>query len=88
MLSVGRELNINDKRVVCRTCSWEGAGAELPAGLIPVTATPMYFYAYRCPACGGFDLARKGKLLQFRLRPTIAQDDQEATPSKSEHAMP
>lgn len=88
MLSVGRELNISNKRVVCQTCSWEGAGAEMSAGLIQVTATPIYFYVYRCPECGSFELARKGKLLQFRLRTTASQEDEEAAPFKSEHAMP
>jgi hypothetical protein len=77
MLSVGRELNISNKRVVCRTCSWEGAGAELPAGLVQIDSAPIYFYVYRCPECGSFELARKGKLLQFRPRNAVAQADEE-----------
>lgn len=88
MLSVGRELNISNKRVVCQTCSWEGPGAELPAGLIQVTAAPIYLYVYRCPECGSFELTRKGKLLQFRLRTTVAQGAGESAPSKSERTMP
>ena len=81
MLSVGRELKINDKRVVCHTCSWEGVGAELSTGLVQLTPTAIYFYVYRCPECGSFDLTRKGKLLQFQLRRTIAQETEEhATP--------
>jgi uncharacterized Zn finger protein len=86
MLSVGRELNISNKRVVCQTCSWEGPGAELSAGLIQVTAAPIYFYVYRCPECGSFELARKGTLLQFRLRSTVAQEE-ESAPSKSERTV-
>jgi hypothetical protein len=92
MLSVGRELKIHDNCVVCHTCSWEGAGAELSAGLIQVISAPIYVYVYRCPECGSFELARKGKLLQFRLRTAGAQEDtvahEEAASSKSERAMP
>ena len=81
MLSVGRELNINNKRVVCHKCSWEGVGAELSTGLIQLTPAPLYFYVYRCPGCGSFDLTRKGKLLQFRLRRPMAQEAEDnATP--------
>lgn len=88
MLSVGRELKIHDKCVVCHTCSWEGAGAELSTGLVRSTPAPIYFYIYRCPDCGSFDLTRKGKLLQFRLRTTVAREDEDVVPSKPERAMP
>jgi hypothetical protein len=88
MLSVGRELNISNKRVVCNACSWEGAGVELSAGLIQTSCAPIYFYVYRCPECASVELARKGKLLQFRLSATVAQGVKEAGSSKSEHAMP
>lgn len=90
MLSVGRELNISNKRVICRTCSWEGAGAELSAGLVQVTETPIYFYAYRCPECGSFELARKGKLLQFRARASARGDEDEASArsAQAERTMP
>jgi hypothetical protein len=74
MLSVGRELKIKDNGVVCRQCAWEGEGAELSTGLVKVTASSIYRYVYRCPACAGFDLARKGKLLQFRLPTPIAPE--------------
>jgi hypothetical protein len=87
MLSVGRELNIRNKCVVCRSCSWEGAGAELSAGLIQVTSSPIYFYVYRCPECASYELARKGKLLHFRFHATV-EEAEEAGPAKSEHAMP
>jgi predicted RNA-binding Zn-ribbon protein involved in translation (DUF1610 family) len=66
MLSVGRELNINEKAVSCRACAWEGAGVELSTGLVPVVSTAIYVYSYRCPACGSFNITRKAKLLQFR----------------------
>jgi hypothetical protein len=91
MLSVGRELKINDKRVVCRTCSWEGAGAELSTGLIRLTPAPIFFYVYRCPECGSVDLTRTGKLLQFRLRPSwaqeVAQEVDEPVSSQADQAM-
>lgn len=67
MLSVGRELNINEKAVSCRACGWEGEGVDLSTGLVPVVATAIYVYSYRCPACGSFNITRKAKLLQFRL---------------------
>jgi hypothetical protein len=86
MLSVGRELKIHDKVVICRSCSWRGVGAELSAGLIQVTSTPMFFYAYRCPACLSFDIARRGKLLPFRIRPTIALADEHGTQAAAQHA--
>lgn len=90
MLSVGRELNISNKRVVCRTCSWEGAGAELSAALVQVTSAPIYVYVYRCPTCGSFELARKGKLLQFRARAVARDDEDEASPqsAQAERTMP
>lgn len=88
MLSVGRELNIDNKPVVCRRCSWEGVGAELSAGLAQVTTAHIYFYVYRCPECHSIELARKGKLLQFRLRTPAAPDDEVAEPSRSDRAMP
>lgn len=86
MLSVGRELNIHDKSVVCRICSWEGAGSELSTGLIRLTPTPIFFYAYRCPECGSFELTRKGKLLEFRARANAREDEDEAA-GQPERAM-
>ena len=77
MLSVGRELEITDKHIVCLKCLWHGAGAELSAGLVQVTSTPMYCYAYRCPKCLSFNLTRKGKLLQFGKRAILDQEDQQ-----------
>lgn len=87
MLLVGRELNINEKVIVCQRCSWRGIGVELSTGLAQVTSMPMYFYAFRCPDCLSFDLARRGKLLPFRRRPTIADENERGTPAKSKHAM-
>ena len=88
MLSVGRELNIRNNRVLCNACLWEGAGAELSAGLIQTSCAPIYFYIYLCPECGSVELGREGKLLQFRLSATVAQGVKEAGSPKSEHAMP
>ncbi|HXG94741.1 MAG TPA: hypothetical protein VNN73_20535 [Blastocatellia bacterium] len=67
MLSIGREINISQKEVVCRKCHWEGAGSQLSIGLIEIAHTQMYLAAYRCPQCHSFDVNRKGKLLEFRL---------------------
>lgn len=68
MLSVGREINIESKHLLCRKCAWQGRGAELSTGLVRVIHTDIYVYAYRCPQCESFDLASKGKLLPFRSR--------------------
>jgi hypothetical protein len=72
MLPVGREINIQTKKLVCRVCAWEGRGAELSSGLIRISHTDIYLYAYRCPECGSFDVASKGKLLAFRSRVTLS----------------
>ena len=68
MLSVGREINIETRNLLCRKCGWQGRGAGLPAGLVRINQTEIYLYAYRCPECGSFDLASKGKVLAFRPR--------------------
>jgi len=67
MLSVGREIGIETKKLVCHQCAWEGHGSELSTGLIRISRSDIYLYAYRCPECGGFDMRAKGKLLVFRL---------------------
>ena len=85
MLSVGRELNINQKAVSCRACAWEGEGVDLSTGLALVVFTTIYVYSYRCPACGSFNIARRGKLLQFRLPFATAQANQEPGRSTSRH---
>ncbi|MEK6406733.1 MAG: hypothetical protein AABN34_07205 [Acidobacteriota bacterium] len=75
MLSVGREINIETKNLLCRKCAWQGRGVELPAGLVRINQTEIYLYAYRCPECGSFDLASKGKVLAFRPRiPSVPPD--------------
>ncbi len=75
MLSVGREINIESKNLLCRKCAWQGHGAELSTGLVRLRHSDIYVYAYRCPVCESFDLASKGKLLEFRLRLTSATPD-------------
>ena len=81
MLSVGREIKIQTKKFVCRECTWEGRGPELATGLIRISQSAIYVYAYRCPACGSFDMAAKGKLLEFRAhdvsiaRESVKRDD-------------
>lgn len=75
MLSVGREINIESKNLLCRKCAWQGHGVELPAGLVRINQTEIYLYAYRCPECGSFDLLSKGKVLAFRPRiPSVTPD--------------
>ena len=75
MLPVGREVNIQTKNLICRECDWEGRGSELSSGLIRITYTDIYLYAYRCPECRSFDVASKGKLLSFRSRVASATHD-------------
>jgi hypothetical protein len=75
MLPVGREVNIQTKNLICRECAWEGRGAELSSGLIRITYTDIYLYAHRCPECGSFDVASKGKLLSFKPRVASATRD-------------
>lgn len=75
MLSVGREINIDTKDLLCRKCAWQGRGVGLPTGLVRINQTEIYVYAYRCPECGSFDLASKGKVLVFRPRiPSVSPD--------------
>jgi predicted RNA-binding Zn-ribbon protein involved in translation (DUF1610 family) len=85
MLSVGRELNINQKAVSCRACAWEGEGVDLSTGLLPVVSLAIYVYSYRCPSCGSFNITRKAKLLQFRLPFAASHDNQEPGCSTSAH---
>ena len=73
MLSVGRETDIREKDVVCRSCSWEGIGSQLSTGLVRIENSPMFLFAYRCPACAGFELSRKGKLLAFSPQDFVKQ---------------
>jgi DNA-directed RNA polymerase subunit RPC12/RpoP len=86
MLWVGRELEIQTKGIVCQGCSWHGAGAELSTGLVRITSTAMYFYAYRCPKCQSFDLAKPARLLQFKNR--SAKEEEQETPAQSQQALP
>jgi len=78
MLSVGREINIETRNLLCRKCAWQGRGLDMPTGLVRINQTEIYLYAYRCPECGSFDLLSKGKLLAFvprilSVRPTTIQ---------------
>jgi hypothetical protein len=88
MLSVGRELNIHNQSIVCLICRWEGAGAELATGLIPVEDSAFSVYAYRCPACDSFNLSRQGKLLPFRSPPSTREENPETTSSTSDYTIP
>lgn len=79
MLSVGRELNINRLAIVCRKCMWEGEGNQLSSGFLNLTPSSIYVFAYRCPACGSFNVNRKGKVLRF---PTTQPFDTNETGSR------
>jgi len=75
MLSVGREINIKSKNLLCRKCVWQGCGSELSTGLVNISHSDIYVYAYRCPECGSFDVVSKGKLLAFTSRAASAMPD-------------
>ena len=75
MLSVGREINIETKNLLCRKCAWQGRGAQLSTGLVRLSRSEIYVYAYRCPECESFDLASKGKLLAFKSLVTSPSPD-------------
>ena len=75
MLSVGREIYISEQQVLCRSCLWEGTGSQLATGLMQTQNPEIFLYAYRCPECGCFDTARKGRLLEFRSRHAAQQSD-------------
>jgi hypothetical protein len=68
MLSVGRELNITERRFICHQCRWEGIGPELKTGLVRISRSDIYLYSYRCPECESYDVVWKGKLLAFATR--------------------
>lgn len=88
MLSVGREINIETTHLICRKCAWQGRGVELAAGLVRINQTEIYLYAYRCPECGSFDLAAKGKVLAFRLRrQSIAPDTIQSSTGDEAHSV-
>jgi len=68
MLLVGRDINIDTKPILCRQCDWEGRARNLTTGLLRVTRSDIFLYAYRCPECASFDVCARGKLLEFRSR--------------------
>ena len=88
MLWVGRELKIRETGIVCQGCSWRGAGAELSTGLVRITSTAMYFYAYRCPECLSYDVARPARLLQFKKRAEATAQEEQETPTQSQQTFP
>ena len=69
MLSVGRELYIQDQPVFCLECEWEGLGAQLSTGHLRASESAIYIYAYRCALCGSFNVRRKARILAFRPSP-------------------
>jgi len=81
MLSVGREINIETKTLLCRKCDWQGRSVQLSTGLVKISRSEIFMYAYRCPECGSFDVVSKGKLLAFRSRAASAMPD---TPQPTE----
>jgi|GEM_PF-3169928 len=89
MLSVGREIRIETRKFVCRECAWEGVGSELSTGLVRITQSAIYVYAYRCPSCRSFDMTAKGKLLAFRPPPASAHQsvDRDAQNEAAQHPI-
>ena len=88
MLSVGREIYISEQQVLCRSCLWEGTGNQLATGLSETRYPEVFLYAYKCPECGCFDTARKGRLLEFRSRHAAQQPDASNTDSQLEDFCP
>ena len=88
MLSVGREINIETKTLLCRKCDWQGRGVELSTGLVKISHSDIYMYAYRCPECGSFDLVSKGKLLAFTSRAASVIPDTTQRTADDETAEP
>ena len=84
MLSVGRETDLRDKDVVCGVCSWEGIGSQLSTGLARIENSRMFLFAYRCPACSGFELSRKGKLLAFNPESLMKQQQADTAEERPE----
>jgi hypothetical protein len=86
MLSVGRELNIAARRFICHQCQWEGSGPELKTGLVRISRSDIYLYSYRCPRCGCYDVASKGKLLAFvsRRRSTAVEPIQRSADEEAQ----
>ena len=74
MLSVGREIHLSEQQVVCLSCLWEGTGKQLTTGLTEMVYPEIFLFAYRCPECGCFDTARKGKL-EFNSRHVAQSPD-------------
>jgi hypothetical protein len=85
MLLVGREIKIDHAEIICRKCRWEGTGSQLSIGLIKVNQATRYLVIYRCPTCRGFDLSRKGKLLEFHLPQLQMKKPKDITTRDADH---
>jgi len=70
MLSVGRELKINDKPIFCRHCLWQGIGAQLLTKLAKISSATISVLVYCCPQCHSFDVVRLAKILPFHPNST------------------
>ena len=81
MLSVGRELYIQDQPVACLACGWEGLGAQLATGHLRAARMKAYVYAYRCAHCGSFEVRRRAKVLAFKqpAKSTVLEAPQRLT---------
>lgn len=86
MLSVGREINIETKTLLCRKCDWQGPSVQLSTGLVKINRSQIFMYAYRCPECGSFDVVSKGKLLAFRSRASSATMPDTTQPTEADEA--
>ena len=82
MLTVGREMGIKEKVVVCRQCAWQDAGNKLSIGLTWIKGLAAYLCVYRCPECDSFDIGYVAKVLPFRFRNSVDQGQPESSPTK------
>lgn len=82
MLTVGREIGIKDRIVVCRQCAWQDAGNKLSIGLTWIKRLAAYLCVYHCPKCDSSDVGYVAKVLPFQIRNSADQEQPESLPTK------
>ena len=82
MLTVGREIGIQERVVVCGQCAWQDAGARLSIGLTWIKVLAAYLCVYSCPECDSFDIGYLAKVLPFRLKNRDGHGQFESSPTK------
>ena len=81
MLSVGRQIGIHNRAVLCRHCTWKDLGNKLATTLVRPKWVIGYLYVYCCPVCWSLDLAYEGKILPFRSCAEVEQGAPETVTS-------